>query len=971
MILNQHISCLLRVTMMVAAFVVLGANGTVYAQEKLEVRAANNDDYSRLVFDWKSGADYSVEKEGATLIVTFKKAAQASIANVTNVKNIGTISILSSAGDPLKFSVAIPEESKFRHFKIGNRLIVDVYNSAGEPSRQAAVVTPAPKTEEEEEPKQGQIVAEEPSSESLEDVSEAGKDIKDPLVVTVSSTRNVGLAVFERAGYLWLVQDDPTLKIPPTASGPNHEKLGTFEEIDITAGKAYRLLKPEGTHFYGEGGGLLWRIIVTPNPRDKTPIKMETNETQTVDGASRSLFWPLQTARKILTLKDPLIGDDITVVTVGDTGQTIGSARELVDMKVLSSTIGMALVSRIDDLDANISEGGVSLSSASGLAVSPSSDTAPLVLRNDIEKENDAFDRIKNPRDITQIFDFNRWEMGGSQSLAENRRILMVAAANKQGSTKVEDLITMAKLNLANDRGPEALGLLRVAEKELPGIEDTPEYSAIRGAAATLSSKYDEAIENLMKPAIQQYGEINYWKAAALAGLEDWQQADKVMPTKFEVLSEYPMPIKEPLALALAEVALRAGNINIAERLLSMLEPDFAKMSVPRQSAWKYLQGEMERQAGNPEEALNNWKQLLTGKDDYHRAKAGLSVTRMQLERQKITPTKAIDRLEGLRYAWRGDELETLVNFRLGKIYVENEEYLKGLTVLRNAVGLSPNSKISEEVTDYMTNSFRNLFTDGTLETVSPLDAVSIYDEFKELTPAGREGDVFVQNLAERLVDVDLLGRASALLEDQMNFRLKGEDKVRVGIRLAAIYLLDNKPDNALTALDNAQSTLKQLGGGSGALVTEIRMLRARALSEIGEASKALSLLKDLKSSEKLARLRADIAWNGGLWNDAANAFQDLISFANISPTRPMEEYQENLVLNRAIALNLSGGRSALAQLRGQYGDLMKQSEKARIFDLVTRPRQLGVLEDRESVMSLISEVDLFGGFLENYKSSN
>ena len=39
---------------------------------------------------------------------------------------------------------------------------------------------------------------------------------------------------------------------------------------------------------------------------------------------------------------------------------------------------------------------------------------------------------------------------------------------------------------------------------------------------------------------------------------------------------------------------------------------------------------------------------------------------------------------------------------------------------------------------------------------MSALDAVSIYDEFKELTPIGKEGDMFVQELAERLVDVDL-----------------------------------------------------------------------------------------------------------------------------------------------------------------------------------------------------------------------
>ena len=49
----------------------------------------------------------------------------------------------------------------------------------------------------------------------------------------------------------------------------------------------------------------------------------------------------------------------------------------------------------------------------------------------------------------------------------------------------------------------------------------------------------------------------------------------------------------------------------------------------------------------------------------------------------------------------------------------------------------------------------------------------------------------------------------------------------------------------------------------------------------------------------------------------------------------------------------------------------MAQTEKAKIFDVVTRPRQLGMLNNKESVASLISEVDLFGEFLESYKSSD
>lgn len=934
------------------------------AQNILDVRASQKSDYSRLVLDGKKSSSYSINRNGGNLTISFQSAFQPNVADLSNIQNIGGVSVLSQSGENLKLSVSIPSDSKFRDFKIGNRIIIDVYNGTGKPASIQA--TPQKNKEQDKE------TAKAPPASELDSVApktddNIEADIQNkPHVITISTTKNVGLAVFERSGYLWIVQDDPSIKVPPAISGTHKDELPALEDVSMATGKAYRMRKPKGAHFYVEGGGLLWRIVMTPTPRGKDPLDFETREVSEANIVKRSAFWPIDTARKVLTVKDPSIGDNITVVTAEDSAKTVGPGRDMVDMKILPSIVGLAIVPNVEKLSVVVeSNKGVSVSKEGGLAISPLNDTEPLTLANDIEKEKELFERLDNPNDMSRIYDFGSWEMGGENALIENRRVLMVATGSKKGASKVENLITMAKLNLANDKGPEALGLLRVAEQELPGIEETPEFVALRGAALVLSSKYDEAIEQLMTNSIQPFNEINYWKSAALAGLEDWQQADKVMPLNFDVLASYPKQIKEPITLNLTEVALRAGKVNVAESLLSLLEEEFDSMTLPRRSAWKYLQGEMERQSGNDEQALKNWEPLLTGKDDYYRAKAGLSVTRLQLEREKITPAKAIDRLEGLRYAWRGDELETLINYRLGQVYIDDKNYLKGLSVLRNAVGLSPGSKISKEVADYMTEVFRNLFTDGTLDTLSPLDAVSIYDEFKELTPAGKDGDVFVQNLAERLVKVDLLGRADSLLEDQMKYRLKGADKVKVAIRLAAIRLLNEKPNEALEILDVASAE-----PGAVKFNNEIRMLRARALSKNGESNKALSLLRGLPKTENLAKLRADIAWSGGLWNDAANAFQDLIRYANISKTKPMDEYQENLVLNRAIALNLSGNRTALENLRNEYEQLILQSNKARIFNLVTRPRQLGLLADRESVTSFISEVDLFSQFLENYKSA-
>ncbi|MCD8519811.1 MAG: hypothetical protein LRY57_00560, partial [Alphaproteobacteria bacterium] len=115
-------------------------------------------------------------------------------------------------------------------------------------------------------------------------------------------------------------------------------------------------------------------------------------------------------------------------------------------------------------------------------------------------------------------------------------------------------------------------------------------------------------------------------------------------------------------------------------------------------------------------------------------------------------------------------------------------------------------------------------------------------------------------------------------------------------------------------------------------------------------------------------RLRADIAWQAGYWDDASYALQDVINDEDIKLTRPLTDPQADIILQRALALNLSGDRIGLANMREQYTEAMTQTSKAKLFEVVTRARQSAGLADRETLMSAVSEVDLFKGFLESYK---
>jgi tetratricopeptide (TPR) repeat protein len=340
----------------------------------------------------------------------------------------------------------------------------------------------------------------------------------------------------------------------------------------------------------------------------------------------------------------------------------------------------------------------------------------------------------------------------------------------------------------------------------------------------------------------------------------------------------------------------------------------------------------------------------------------------LQLQQGKTERKDAIDRLEGLRYAWRGDELESQINFMLGKLYLEDRQYLKGFSILRDAAEMSPGSDINQEIVGYMADSFRNLLMED--KDLSPLDAVTVYEQFKDLTPPGDEGNKLVQKLAERVMEADLLGRAAGILQGQVDSRLQGMEKARIATRLAAIYLLDKMPQKAIAAIDAAKPVYAQDNTPeSQKALKNLELMRARALSQMDQTEEALALLAKFDPTPDVNRLRADIAWQAGLWEDAAEALQDLILDEALDLSRPLTQAQADLILNRSVALNLSGNRVALANTRQRYEEAMKKTPRARLFDVVTRPRQSTLLSDRQTLDSLVSEVDIFKDFLEAYRS--
>lgn len=1000
---------------------------------RLSVRAASQPEYTRLVFESATPPSYIAETSGNRITLTFQKPVALATDGATPESQPRVTSFEGPKGaDGKTVTIGFAAGQDVRHFAIGNKIIVDLRGKASNskpaeksPAKPAEKSAEKPKTES---PPKPQETASEPAKippaesaaqkppETAQTTTVAEKPAEKPtapeqlLTASFAGTEQLGLAMYERAGRLWVVVDKENYATPPKFEGPGAEKLTPFETIAMPGATAYWMPEPAGLHASAEGGGMVWKLMLSNQEKTATPVLLErglkpaenkppelptgmppsSSAPATKSTEISRLVWPAASVNRVIDIEDPVVGDTIKVATVTAAGDAMFRRQNYPELSVLPGPIGLAIVPKVDDLTvkkemrdgANILE----ITRPKGLVLSPESDimafkmasekpavTAAETSAQETKPADGTEPKKPEPekRNDKNLFDFNRWMMGGTKSLGTNLQVMKAAMGMKNDQGQAADLLSLGKMELANGYGPEALGFFDLGGQKAPDVEKTPEFRALRAAAYALSGKHDLAFADLSDPALKPYTELDYWRAFVLAGLEDWEQAGSILPKNTDVVGKYPINVRTPMALTLSEVALREGDLGTAQEFLDMLEEDEKNLPPSAHAAYQYLQGEIARQKDDLKTTRDLWKKLIAGKDDLYRAKAGLALATLDVSKKEMTYEKAIDTLESLRYAWRGDELETAISFRLGQMYIDKGDYVKGLGLLRLAASVDPASEQSKKIGVYMNDTFRDLFLTDKLSKASPMDAATIYEEFSELNPQGADGDKIVRALAERLVEVDLLPRAANLLKMQVDSRVTGLEGSGVANRLAAIYLMDGQPDKALETLNKSETFLAPLPVAETAdKKREIALLRARALSDQKKPEDAFNILAMLSQDADVLRLRADIAWQSQRWQDAADSLEQLVNSQSITLTRPLTDDQAETILNWSVALYLSDNRYVLANLRERYGEAMSQTQLAKKFEVVTRPRQNTLLADRETIKAIINEVDMFRDFLKASKET-
>ena len=376
-----------------------------------------------------------------------------------------------------------------------------------------------------------------------------------------------------------------------------------------------------------------------------------------------------------------------------------------------------------------------------------------------------------------RVFDFSNWRMGGADKFLEDKQEIQRRISEATSIARSGPRLELAHFYFAHGLAADAMGLLRTIESEDEDLSRRPDVKALRGAVQLMLGRYTEAEADLMDRNLNGLSEAELWRGATKASQGRWPEAVEHFARAGEIPGGYPRNVATQVALLAAEGAIRVGDVRSAGTFIDVVAD--GQPTQAERARLDFLRGRILYAAGDTETALNIWQQLSEGEERRSRVLSERALVEHRLIAGEISRMDAITALEGLRYTWRGDQVEFDLLRELGRLYLEEEEYADGLNALREAVTFFPNNLFAEQVAEEMTDAFSRIFTKGGSDKMTSIEALSLYDQFRELTPVGARGDEIIQRLADRLVQVDLLDRASILLNAK-KFRLQGGKKARV-----------------------------------------------------------------------------------------------------------------------------------------------------------------------------------------------
>ncbi|MDO9412215.1 MAG: tetratricopeptide repeat protein [Pseudolabrys sp.] len=720
-------------------------------------------------------------------------------------------------------------------------------------------------------------------------------------------------AVFRRSDTLWMVFDNaPKIDVSALTRGGH----AAIRQASFTRGAngegivRLRLARPQLASATSDGPG--WVVSLGDTA---TQASGALSIARSVIGKNKaSIVVPFDGAHQVHTITDPELGDRLMIVTALPPSRGFLKGQDFVELRALPSTHGVAVQPIADDLTASIEPDKIVIGRPGGLSLSAAA--------------TGLAQQQLSPGFRALTFDTQTWASDRQAPYLARQSELIGLAAAAVPAKRRQARFNLARFYLARDMGAEAKAVLDVALSDQKNGDDIT-GSVLRSIANMMIDRPDEALKELSNPQFAEQQDVPVWRAMAQAKQGQWTEAFAGFKSADLAVRALPVEMQRIALRAEMRSAIEVRDFAGATRVAN----EFESMGLPAdfEPSIAVLAGRIYESLGRKEDALTSYRAATASADRRSAAQGRLREIELLSASGDMPRQEVIQELETLTTTWRGDETESGGLKLLAHLYTQENRYRDAFHVMRTALMAHPNSDMTRKIQDEAAATFDTLFLAGKGDALPPVEALGLFYDFRELTPIGRRGDEMIRRLADRLVSVDLLDQAAELLQHQVDNRLSGAARAQVAAKLATIYLMNRKPDRALSTLQKTRTT-----DLSNELRDQRLLLEARAISDTGRHELALEVIGAIKGREAL-RLRSDILWAAKRWRDAAEQIE-LMYGDRWRDFTPLTEAERADILRATIGYALSDEQMQLSRLREKYAVKFADGPERRAFDVVSTP---------------------------------
>ena len=715
--------------------------------------------------------------------------------------------------------------------------------------------------------------------------------VKDNIIkVIFPSTKDIGAAVFRRGETTWIIFDK-YIKVDTQHLLDHFDEEDTVIEQYQDKDHTIMMIHNEAiTHHVvlKENGN--WVVTMSDEPilkrRYETTLKIADHP------FSPELLLVNDQPSEIFKLQDSKIGDELIIATFKNNGFLFKNSVHYVDFDILPTAQGAVILPYADGVKATKIENGFSLYMPSQIAQYESTEEEMSNLL--FIPATDSYFNFQGREELNEDITFH-------ELLHKYYRGIIFSPPAQRNLKRME----LADFLFAHGFMYEARGLLKNIEQS-DTIYDKNKLMMMQGAIAWVNNDYELARRLIDKVESERDNERKHLEHKFWQSLIKTSQLPETLSdmnynaNKDSLLLHYPQFLQHAFAIKSIESELMHDErLDSAEITLDDLEG----VPINNRGYLLYLEGILAQKRGELLKSAKIWQKLSHDVlDRKNRVLASIALVRQQRYLNKMTVKEAINILDPLTIVWKNDPIEIELLEYLGELLLEDKQLINALNTWKAATQSNAFSSRQLKLTSRMSQLFTEIFLNEDKEFISDLKAIALYYDYRELTPIGKKGEQVIDTLIKRLINIDLLDRAAELMEHQIQYRKKGVDRENVITRLAEIYLMDNKADNAMKTL-----SMKKYAQISPEDIRKRYFLQVLSLLELERMPQALALLKN-DLSDDAQDLKRHIYWKYHFWPDLIQLLEpkvDIIKEAAYS-NKALDKQELEMLLRLAVAYNMN-----------------------------------------------------------------